>query len=163
MEKDKICAGSTFFRGFFDFKQAYNFLYSWLSDYEFNVEENKYSEKITPEGKEIEIEWTAERDITDYFRFAIKIRWFITKMTTQDVGGKSLNKGDIEMTLTGYLVKDYDEKWESTAFSKFLRSIYDRYIIKGRIEHYENRISEEVDEALAQIKSFLALEAKREA
>jgi len=163
MEKDKVCGGSTKYSGFFDFKQAYNFLYSWFSDYEYDIEENSYSEKIKPEGKEIVIEWTAERDITDYFRFVVKVKWLIVGMTSQDVGGKKLNKGEIRLDITGYLVKDYDKKWESTAFSKFLRGVYDRYIIKGRIEEYEDRISEEVDEALAQIKSFLALEARREA
>lgn len=163
MEKDKICEGKSKYAGFFDFKQVYNFLYSWFSDYEYDVEENSYSEKIKPEGKEIEIAWTAERDITDYFRFVLNVRWLITGMTSQSVGGKKLNKGNIEVKITGYLVKDYEEKWEATAFLKFLRDVYDKYIIKGRIEQYEDKISEEVDEILAQIKSFLALEAKREA
>lgn len=163
MEKDKICGGKTSYDGFFDFKQVYNFLYTWFSDYEYDIEENRYGEKIKPEGKEIDIEWTAKRDITDYFRFVVKIDWLITGMTSHNVGNKKLDKGKIEIRITGYLVKDYEEKWESTAFLKFLRDVYDKYIIKGRIDQYEDKISEELDEALAQIKSFLALEAKREA
>ena len=71
------------------------------------------------------------------------------------------NKGRIEIKITGFLEKDYEHRWEVTPISKFLRGIYDRYIIRSRIESYEYKIIEEVDELVAQSKSYLELEGIR--
>ena len=72
----------------------------------------------------------------------------------------SMNSGLVEMKFSAVLVKDYENKWEDHPFWKFLRGIYDRYIIKSRIDGYEDKLTEETDELIAQSKSFLAIEAK---
>jgi len=64
----------------------------------------------------------------------------------------------IEIKVTGFLEKDYEHRWETTASAKFMRGIYDRYIIRSRIESYEYKIVEEVDELVAQAKSYLEVE-----
>lgn len=161
VERDQITSTKIKHVGVFNLKEVYNFFYTWLSDYEYYIEEKKYAEKIKgEEGKDIEIEWTAMRKVTDYFKFILKIRWAIRGVIPV---GKGLSKGDLEITTTGFLERDYDNKWESSSFSKFLRSMYDRYIIRQRIHDYEDRVFIEVDESVAQLKSFLALEGKREA
>lgn len=161
-EKDKITSGKIRHTGLFLFKDAYNFLYDWLVDYKYDISEDKYSEKIKPEGKEIGVEWTASRKISDYFKFVWVITFRLLGITKQEIKGRKFDKGYIEIAVNAFLVKDYESKWESQPFTKFLRDLYNRYIIKSRIEDYEDRITEEVDEALTQIKTFLALEAKRE-
>jgi hypothetical protein len=42
-----------------------------------------------------------------------------------------------------------------------LRGVYDRYIIKSRIDSYAGKIMEEVDELVAQAKSYLEMEGRR--
>jgi len=164
-ELDKIYQGKTKYLGIFDFKEFYRFCYDWLVDHEYLVEERTYSEKIKPTGKEIGIDWICRRKISDYFRFVLKIHWLVLAMTNVEVtkeGKKlTLNKGQPEIGVVGYLEKDYEHRWEATALSKFMRGLYDRYIIKGRIEKYEEKIIEEVDEFIAQAKSFLALEGRK--
>ena len=44
---------------------------------------------------------------------------------------------------------------------KFLRGVYDRYIIRSRIEDYEGKLYEETQEVVEQCKAFLVLETKR--
>jgi len=166
VERERVYGSKFKFTGFFDFKAFYNFVYSWLSEYKYQIiEEKTYSEKIKPEGKEIEIHWEARKKISDYFRFFLKLDWLVLGMTTVEVereGVKTkMNRGTIEIVITGYLEKDYEHRWETNAFSKFLRGLYDRYIIRGRIESYEDEIMTEVDELNAQCKSYLALEAAR--
>jgi hypothetical protein len=165
-EVDRIYESKVKFSGLFDFKSLYNFIFTWLSDYGYGIiEEKSYTEKIKPEGKEIEISWNARRKISDYFRFLLKIGWRILGMTNVEVqkGGikTKLNKGDVEIKITGFLEKDYEHRWETSPFFKFLRTIYDKYIIKSRIEGYERKIMEEVDELVAQTKSYLEMEGKR--
>ena len=164
-ELSPVYEGKVVHAGIFDFKEIYGFLYEWFTSYEYVVLEKKYSEKIKAQGKDVEIEWLCLRAISDYFRFRIKIKIRVLGMTTVELvkGGTKIkkNKGEIEIKFGSYLERDYENKWESNPISKFLRGIYDKYIIKSRIEAYEDRLGTEVDEVIAQTKSFLALEGRR--
>ena len=84
-EKDKVFDSKIKQASVFEFKEFYRFLYTWLSDNEYDVTEKVYSEKITPSGKEIEIEWEADRKISDYFKFVIKVTWRILGMVDVEV------------------------------------------------------------------------------
>ena len=164
-EKDKIFSGKTKYTGIWKFDETYRFVYDWFIDKGYKIKEKGYSEKVKPDGKEIEIKWEAKKKISDYFRFVIKTDWLILKMVEveADREGKKvkMNKGYIELKFTAILEKDYEHRWENTAFLKFLRGVYDRYIIKGRIDDYEDKILDEVDEVIAQSKSFLTIEGKQ--
>jgi len=165
VEKDKVFAGKVKYVGIWSFKDVYRFVYDWFIDNDYDLTEKNYSEKVKPDGKEIEIKWEAMRKISDYFKFTIKADWRILGMTEVEVqkeGAKvKMNKGTIEIKFTAVLLKDYEQRWENTAFLKFLRGVYDRYIIRGRIEQYEMKLFGEVDEVIAQTKSFLAIEGNK--
>lgn len=164
VEKDIVYKGKIKHRGLFDFGEVYRFCYGWLVDKDYMVTEKTYSEKVKPNGKEVEIEWEGTRKISDYFRFVLKASWRILAMTEVEVQkeGKKIpmNKGQLEISFSAVLEKDYEHRWEQSGFLKFLRGVYDRYIIRGRIESYEDKIFEEVDEYIAQTKAFLALEGR---
>lgn len=164
VEKDKVYAEKMKYTGIWDFKETYRFLYDWFIDKGYKLVEKSYTEKIKPDGKEIEIKWESKRKISDYFRFVIQANWRILGMTETEVQKEGvkikMNKGYIEIKFIAILEKDYEHRWENNAFIKFLRGVYDRYIIRGRIEKYEDKILEEVDEAIAQTKSFLTIEGK---
>lgn len=167
VEIDRVYESKFKFSGIFDFKETYNFVYRWLNDYGYIlIQEKNYVEKIQPEGKIVEITWEAKKKVSDYFRFFLKLAWLVTGMTSVEVERNGVkvkaNKGIIEIKITGYMEKDYEHRWEVTSASKFLRGIYDRYIIRSRIESYERKIMEEVDEVVAQTKSYLELEGIRE-
>ena len=164
-ELSLVYDGKVAHTGIFDFKDVYKFLYEWLTSYEYAVIEKKYSEKIKPEGKEIEAEWECFRKISDYFRYKIKVKIRVMKMTSVEAmrGGVKINrnKGELEIIFSAYLERDYEHRWESNPITKFFRGIYDKYIIKNTIVMYENRLASEIDEMIAQSKAFLALEGKR--
>ena len=163
-EKDQIYAEKLKYTGIWSFEKVYRFLWDWFNDAGYKITEKGYTEKIKPNGKELEIKWIAKRKISDYFRFLIKANWLIIGMTEVEVqkeGAKvKMNKGYIEIKFSATLEKDYEHRWENNAFVKFLRGVYDRYIIKARIDKYEDRLLEETDEVIAQTKSFLTIEGK---
>ena len=72
-----------------------------------------------------------------------------------------MNKGAIQISIKGNLIRDYQGKFETTAFNKFLRSIYEKWVISSRIDHYEDKIISECDEFLSQAKAYLDLEGKK--
>jgi hypothetical protein len=163
-ERDRIFNGKVRQVHIFNFKEMYRFCLQHLLDEEYDVQEQQYKEKILPNGKEVEIKWDATRKISDYFKYQIKAKWRILGMNDVEVNsnGKKIKmqKGDVEVKIEGFLVKDYEHRWEDTPFLKFLRGVYNRYIIRARVEAYENKLFGECDEFAAHIKSFLAIDAK---
>jgi len=164
-EKDKVFSSKVQDKkAIFDLGSVYDFCFTWLNDENYIVMEDKYSEKIKPNGKELEIIWTAKKKVSDYFRFILKIRWFIIGLKDVEVeknGNKvKMNKGDFEITVKGVLERDYEHSWEQNQFYKSLRKMYNRFIVRGRIDQYEEKLYGEADDFLAEVKAFLALEAK---
>lgn len=141
-------------------------VFEWFDDHGYGVKEKKYVEKVKASGKEIEIKWECKRKVTDYFRFKIKIGYRILGLVEVEVqpqgGGEKIktNKGDVEIKVQAYLDKDYEGKWEATPFYKFLRSVYEKYIIKSRVEEMEDKLTDEALDLVNNIKSFLLLEAR---
>jgi len=165
-EKDRLFKTKLKHKGIFDFKDTYSMVYDWLTNEGYDINEKIYKENIGAGGaKEIEIEWVALRKVSDYFRFIIKIKFHIIGMTDVEVeiDGKKekMNKGQFEFTIQGVLEKDWESRWENNPFFKFLRTMYDRYLIPSRIESYEGKLIGEVDEIVAQIKAFLNLQGKK--
>ena len=166
-EKETVFSSKTKYDGIFDFREFYRFCYDWLlteTDLDI-ITETKYSEKIEGNSKNIDVEWKGSKEITDYFRFDVKVEFRIiglTKVELNNDGRKiKTNNGSVEMKIKGELVRDYKGQFEMTASRKFMRSIYEKWIIPARIEEFEARIAGYCDEFLSQAKAFLDLEGKR--
>jgi hypothetical protein len=163
-EKDSVFKGKIKQTGIFDFKSFYSFIYDWLMNEDYDVIEKSYNEKVMGESKDVDIEWSASKKVSDYFKFQIGITWKILGMKKTKVkkGEKevTMDTGQVEIKFSGVLIKDYEGRWETNPFSKFMRGVYDRYIIRTRINDYENKILGEVNELIEECKSFLAIEAR---
>jgi hypothetical protein len=163
-EKDTITKGKIKQAGYFDFKDLYNFIYDLLSHNGYEINEKNYTEKVGGESKDIDIEWECFKKVSDYFKFQLKFSWKIVGMKAVEVqrGEKKIktNQGALEIKFSAVLVKDYESRWEEAAFWKFLRGVYDRYVIRDRIEDYEERIIGDLSEVVGQVKSYLAVEGQ---
>jgi len=161
-EKDTIYEAKIKQNGIFDFGGLYKFAFQWLDEEGYDINEKQYAEKIKGDLKEITIIWEAERKISDYFKFQLKLTWYIpdlAKIEVQKDGKKeSMNKGTPEIKFKAVMIKDYEGRWENSSFLKFLRGVYDRYIIRGRIEEYEGKIVGELTKLISEIKAFLSIE-----
>ena len=167
VEKDTVFSSKIRYTGIFSFSDFYNFCYSWLKE-ETGLEtfsETKYSEKLAGDSKTIEIIWNAHKDMTDFFRFETRLDFRITNLTKAEInqGGVKIqtNRGSVEMKMKGVLARDYKGKFEMSAFKKFLRSIYEKWVIPARIDEYQGKIAQECDEFLNQAKAYLDLEGKK--
>ncbi len=165
-EKDVIFSSKIKNVGVFLFKDFYKFCYDWLTDETtLLISETKYAEKLKGNTKDIDIEWEGERKVTDYFKFHVKITFRILGLTEVEATqqGKKIktNQGSVEVKVKGTLIRDYEGKFETTAFKKFLRSIYEKWVIPSRIEQFEEKLINDCDEFLNQAKAYLDLEGKK--
>lgn len=164
-EKDTIFKGKIKSTGIFDFKDFYSFSYDWLRGEGYDVFERRYAEKVAGDTKQIEVVWEADREISDYFKFRIVMEWMITGMKSVEVqkeGQKiKMDSGGVEIKFRAVLIKDYEDRWENNPFWKFLRGIYEKYIIRSRIEEYQIKLLEELGELVSQCKAFLSMEGQQ--
>jgi len=163
-ENDTQFSGKIRQKGIFNFRDFYNFAYDLLREEGYRIQEKNYTEGIKGDSKKTEIRWIALKKVSDYFRYMIQVDWLVLDMKNVEVQkeGKKvkMNSGDAELRIKGILTKDYEHKWEDNPFFKILRGIYDRYIIRSRVERYEDNVLDETEEFVAQCKSFLAISGK---
>jgi hypothetical protein len=152
-------------KGFFNYNEVYKFCFNWLKEEGYSISEDKYDEKVTSFGKEIQIKWTAKKKISDYFRNIIELKWHILGMVDAEVeieGQKQkTNKGEVKIDFKATLERDYEKRWEDKPVWKFLRGIYDKYIIKTTMEQYESNLVNGASSYFEQIKAFLNLSGRQ--
>ena len=165
-EKESVFSSKLKYGGIFHFQDFYKFCYDWLvEEFQLAVTETKYIEKIIGDAKNIDIEWVGSKKATDYFKFGVKVTFKIIglkKIEVQRNGVKEkMNEGSIEIKISSVLERDWQGKFEQNAFQKFLRSIYEKWIISSRIEQLEDKLVGDSNEFLEQAKAYLDLEGKR--
>lgn len=166
-EKETLFNTKTKYTGLFNFSDFYSFCYSWLVDSEgYIITEDKYTEKIAGDQKTIEVEWTGNKKVTDYFKNQLKIKYRITNMTQVEITDssgkkKKMNNGTVEVAVKGILIRDFDSKFETTATRKFMRGVYEKWIIASRIDEMQTNLSKFCDSFVAEVKAYLDLEGKK--
>ncbi len=166
VEEEQIFSSKVKYNGVFSFKDTYKFCYDYLiEEFGLDISEEKYVEKIIGDTKNIEVKWSATKKITDYFKFKISIVYKVDGLKniemTQDGVKIKTNQGSIETTVKGTLMRDYEGKFEQNAFQKFLRAVYEKFIITARINEFEDKLITWCDNFLAQTKAYLDLEGRK--
>lgn len=151
--------------GYWKYKDIYDALFHWLKDHNYKVFEELYNEKLLSNGKEVIIKWRAEKKITDYFKFQHILDWHILGMKDAEieVDGKKIStqKGEVEIIFKANLIKDYEKRWEGNPFSKFIRGVYEKYVIRETVEEYEDDIEDEAKEMISEFKAFLKIPGRQ--
>ena len=168
VERDVVLKEMVKFVGISDFKGAYEYSYEWLKSEGFNVIEEKYTEKVSGDSKDIEVKWNADKKITDYFKIRLEIVWEIFGMTEVEVEidgkRKRMNKfGEINIKIKGILERDWNSRWTSKPTHKFFKDIYYKYIVPERIEKKQLEVQEVVQNLNAEMKAYFDLTGKKKA
>ena len=146
-------------KGIFDMTELYQNIKTWLDykgfgDHENSFREQKYTERIQGEDKQLEIKWKAEKIINSYFSHIIEITFFVTGLKSIEIEeeGKKIgtNVGNIVIKFKAKVVLDRQGKWNS-----FFKSIYDKFIIRERIEENQNELYGKIYSLYNEVKTYL--------
>lgn len=151
--------------GIFNFSDLYGFVHAWLLNENYGVVEDKYSEKISGEKKDITAEWTVSKNTSDYFKMMYKMKFEARGLSDVEVeidgAKKKMNKGSILFEIKGALTRDPESKWDTTPFNRFIRDIYNKYVIPKRVDSMKYKVFEDARDLKEQVKSFLDLTGRR--
>lgn len=166
VERDQIVKEKVKYAGLGDFKALYKYAREWLEKEGYNVIEDSYGEKVSGNSKEIEMQWSAAKKLTDYFKATFKFTWRILGMSDVEVEidgrKKSMNKfGDLSIEIKGTLEKDYNSKWEHTATQKFFKDVYHKFVIPKRTDEKEDSVKRDAQDFKEEIKAFLELVGRK--
>lgn len=166
VEKIQVLKEKLNHSGIFNFSELYSFMHGWFKSELYGVNEEKYGEKLSGSARDIAFEWKAVKRISDYFKIEHTIKVEVSGLTDVEVEidgkKKKMNKGGIAMEIKAVMVKDAKNQWdESNPVYKFLREVYDKYIIPNRIEGMENKIEADARAFKDEVKAYLELSGKR--
>lgn len=164
-EKEQVIKEKLEHSGLFDFKSFYSYGHSWLSEENYDVVEDKYNEKVSGNSREITIEWAASKKLSDYFKHEIKIKFEIKELVEVEVEidkkKKKMNKGKISVEFKGNLIRDPESKWDSTPFYRFIRDVYNKYVVPARVDSSAGKLTSDVIKLKEEMKAFLELIGRR--
>jgi hypothetical protein len=164
-EKDQVSKEKLEHTGIFDFKAMYSYAHDWFKSDGYGVVEEKYAEKVKGDSRDLTIEWKVTKDFSDYFRFEYKIKYEIEGLSDVEVeidGRKQqMNKGKVIVEITSTLVMDKEGKWESTSFNRFMRDVYNKYIVPSRVESMKILLVNKATGFKDDLKAFMNLTARR--
>lgn len=122
------------YKGVFDFDGMMNYMFKWLQDRGFEVNEKKHKHKMScPKGFEIEWDIDAWRKIDDFYKYWIQVSIHTWDSYQVDAikDGKKVKLWYMRIEFaTGFKVEcDYQNKW-NTQFMQKLLKFYCEYVIK---------------------------------
>ena len=147
--------------GIFDYPGLYAYIMDWFNIEGYIPVEQEYGEKDKPGGKKVLILLRPYKKISDYFKFIIEIDLIILDMKKVDVeqDGKKvkMNKGEMTIRIRGVLEKDYEKRWEDRPFAKFMRAVYEQYVIRTTVHSFEDKLYNQCLDLHSNLKAFLDL------
>ena len=147
-------------RSVFNLDELYKVMFRWFELYGYDMQELEYRDSVEGNAKHLEIKWKATKRIDDYMEFHILVNFLILGLEKAEIEQDGVkiktDKGEVELNITGQLVKDYEDKWES-GYAKVIRDIYDKYVIHDRIDSLGGELYEEVYKLIDEVKAFLNL------
>jgi hypothetical protein len=164
-EKEQVAKEKLEHTGIFDFRAMYSYAHDWFKNDGYGVVEEKYVEKVKGDSRDLTIEWKITKDFSDYFRFEYKIKFEIENMSDVEVeidGRKQqMNKGKIIIEITYTLVMDKEGKWETTPFNRFMRDVYNKFIVPSRVSDMRILLINKGNGFKDDLKAFMNLSGRR--
>ncbi len=148
------------FVGTVDLKLLYKYMKIYLEDKGFAKAENlekSYTERVKPDGKQIEIVWECTKKINDYFKYNLKVLFLLLNINSVEVQKENykvkLLKGDFEIHIIGW-VEEGSEEWDNLGP---LAKVYHKLIARKRVDDNINKLYDSVVSFQEHIKKSLQL------
>ena len=128
------------YKGIFDMQDLYEAIADFLRQKKFKFyEKQNRLRRPSAFGAELAHNFEARRKVEDYYEFVVNINietfdFKDVEVVLKDGTKKKMIKGRIWVQLYGTVVMDYEKIWEKGAFLAYLKSFYNKYIVKKKIE-----------------------------
>ncbi len=145
----------------FDMNELYESMSRWFEHKGYEWKELRYKRTDNPNGSvTTEIGWECTKKIDDYVKFVVTMGAQIVltdvEVNLPNNAKKKMNKGSIESKFTAYLQKDVGI-WEKKALGHLLGLIYEKILIRKRLEEYEKAMFAEINTFFDEVRLYLQI------
>jgi hypothetical protein len=142
-------------------QQLYKLGRSWFDKHGYDFYEKEYIASQKEDARNASIKWESEKKVDDYVRFHIEARVKFKNLKEVQGKKKMMNTGEVSVSIEAYIMKDYESNWEKGFTSKFIRGVYDAFVIRGKLEKDKSRLDREAKEFFNEIRTFLKIHPVR--
>tara|TARA_Y100000310_G_C20662142_1_gene805356 strand:+ start:1445 stop:1933 length:489 start_codon:yes stop_codon:yes gene_type:complete len=129
---------------------------TFFKKYQYDFWEKAHAEKPDGVGYTVESEWNASRDINDYVRFKINIKFWIRGMTKVVYdNGVSTYRGKVTIFISASMDKNYAGSFGPERSQEFMRQIYERFVRRPELLNYEDKLADECVDFVTSMKAEL--------
>lgn len=126
------------YKGVFDFGALYKMVRSWFAEREFDFEEGRYKHKEKDVGAEIELNWFAYRNVTEFFQERMFVHfhlWDVKEVEIIKKGKKKkVFKGRMMIEFQGIIDLDYNNQFEGSFVKEKWRNFLVHHIYRREID-----------------------------
>lgn len=141
----------------FKVKDFYDFFYNLVSSFGFDIFEDSFVKK----GSDTAFEWTSTKEVDDYTKYKLwskaKILGAKTVKVKREGVPEPMQKAEVIMTLKGKIVTDWQNRWGTNPITKFLKGLYDKYLLGSTFESRKKELISVVNIIENELKSFFEL------
>ncbi len=162
-EKEVIVRDSKIkFTGTFDLDRAYMKLMQWMEIEGYAFKEDSYLQRVSPDGKIIEVVFSAKKEEAGYFLAELTVKIFAKRIQDAEgvVNGEKmkLDKGELELIFGSTLV--WNSSGDKDVYPEGLKKkIYERFILQDKIEDMKIALYKDTVKFVEEMKAFLNLYA----
>ncbi len=134
-----------------NFEKLYKELKGVFDDFGYDFLEKEHTTKDLASGRELIIVWVAEREVNDYIKYEMKVRFFVENM----IKTEDKYKGLFEIKIWANLELDYNNKWQGNPITEFLFKVYNSYLIKEEIFTHQKKLESDVEKLKNVIRKYI--------
>ena len=148
-------------KGTFNYREIHNHIFDWLLKMGYAFAETKHAEKDKSTGREIESEWSAFRKVTGYVKYKITMNIMLKdykEIVVEHNGDKiRTGTGKLEIVFNAEMEKNYEKQFSErkSEFTNFLKELYEKYLMKKRLEDLKDKLEKEVFSLYEGVKTLI--------
>ena len=131
---------------------------------EYDFFEKRYKHKNQAQGAELELDLVGEREINEFVKNQVVVYihiWDFNEVKDPKGKGRSMGQGRMRIDFRGYLILDYEDRWEDTKFKRKLRDFYINYVIRHEISDiWGDKLFYNVNKLQQVVKRYLGMQSE---
>ena len=149
------------YEGIVSLPELYLTMDEWFYEKGYDKKELSSDEIVDKDSKYVELLLEPWKKLTEYSKNVIRVHVKIFNVVDADVtidGHKiKMSKAKVRIETEGFIVADYEDRWDRHPMSFFMRTIWDKFFYKLYHQHNAGVLKDHCKDLRAHIKAFLNL------
>lgn len=144
------------YEGVFNPDELYNIIAQFFFEKGWDWYERMNEYQNDPEAKNIRMVFEPWKNISDYYKIAVKIRVVISGAKKVELEKKlNVSQGEIKIIFDGFVISDRNNEWSNKPLFWFMSIVLEKYFFKDHYRKAETWIKSDIEDLHQKIKTYL--------